>query len=285
MAENKIHIITDAAGSLTFDDSEKYKFTLLQSVVNFADKSVHEREIDPVDVYTEMVKGTKASTAQSSLGERQESYSEALKNFDRVLYLCVGSIYTGNYTSAVEWKKNNDKDNRFTVLDTGYASGRLAVVALKTAQFALEGNVADKVIDYSKSVISKAEEFIFLEKLQYLAAGGRLSKTSAFFGDAMKMKPVISPCPDGATKAGVVRTHADQVKFAIRRLSMSIPEGSSPYIMLEYTNNKDRVENEISGKIKELYPKAEIFLQPLSLTTGVHVGPGSWGVAFLPEKI
>jgi fatty acid-binding protein DegV len=31
------------------------------------------------------------------------------------------------------------------------------------------------------------------------------------------------------------------------------------------------------------YPQAEIFLQPLSLTSGAHMGPGTWGVAFLPE--
>jgi hypothetical protein len=285
MADKKIHIITDAAGSMTFEDSEKYDFTLLQSVVNIGDKSVPEKSIDPIEVYSGMLNGIKASTAQSSLEERQGKYSEVLKKHDRVLYLCVGSIYTGNYTAAVEWKKNNDKDNRFTVIDTGYASGRLAVVALKTSEFALKGNDADKVIEYSKAVISKAEEFIFLEKLQYLAAGGRLSKTSAFFGDIMKMKPVISPCPDGAAKAGVVRTQADQLKFAIRRLSISIPSGSSPFIMLEYTDNKNRVEDEIFIKIKDIYPQAEIVLQPLSLTTGVHTGPGTWGVAFLPEKI
>ncbi len=284
MPDKKIHIITDAAGSLTFDDSEKYEFTLLQSVVNIGKKSVPEKSIDPIEVYSEMLNGTKASTAQSSLAERQEKYSEALKKYDRVLYLCVGSIYTGNYSAAVEWKKNNDKDNRFTVIDTGYASGRLAIPVLKAAQYTLKGNDAEKVIEYSKEIILKSEEYIFLEKLHYLAAGGRLSKTSAFFGDVMKMKPVISPCPDGAAKAGVVRTHADQLKFSIRRLALSVSDSASPFIMLEYTDNKKRVEDEITVKIKEIYPKAEIILQPLSLTTGVHTGPGTWGIAFLPEN-
>lgn len=284
MNEKKIHIITDAAGSLTFDDSEKYGFTLLQSVVNIGDRSVHEKEINPEEVYSEMLKGVNVKTAQSSMSEREEKYSEALKKYGKVLYMCVGSVYTGNYSGALEWKKNNDKDNSFTVIDTGYASGRLAVAVIKTAVFAKQGNDPEKVIAYAKEVISKSEEFIFLEKLQFLAAGGRLSKTSAFFGDIMKMKPVISPCPDGASKAGVVKTHSDQLKFAIRRLAASIADGSSPFIMLEYTDNRKRVEDEILVKIKELYPKADIILQPLSLTTGVHTGPGTWGIAFIPEN-
>jgi hypothetical protein len=35
--------------------------------------------------------------------------------------------------------------------------------------------------------------------------------------------------------------------------------------------------------IEELYPQAEIVLQPLSLTSGAHYGPGTWALAFLPE--
>jgi fatty acid-binding protein DegV len=71
----------------------------------------------------------------------------------------------------------------------------------------------------------------------------------------------------------------------LRKLNATLPDGSSPFIMLEYTDNKKRVEEDILDKIKHAYPQAEIILQPLSLTTGVHTGPGTWGIAFLPENI
>jgi hypothetical protein len=53
--------------------------------------------------------------------------------------------------------------------------------------------------------------------------------------------------------------------------------------MLEYSDNKKWVEETVKKKIEEFFPDAEIILQPLSLTSGAHMGPGTWGVAFLPE--
>jgi fatty acid-binding protein DegV len=54
-----------------------------------------------------------------------------------------------------------------------------------------------ETVVFARKAIRLCEEYVFLDKLQYLAAGGRLSKTSAFFGDKLNIKPVISPLPEG----------------------------------------------------------------------------------------
>jgi fatty acid-binding protein DegV len=123
---------------------------------------------------------------------------------------------------------------------------------------------------------------VFLDKLQYLAQGGRLSKTSAFFGEMLNMKPVISPLPEGAKKVGMVRNQEDQVKMALAKLDASLKNDSHALIMLEYSDNKNWVNGTVKKIVVERYPQAEIILQPLSLTSGAHMGPGTWGVAFLP---
>ena len=41
----------------------------------------------------------------------------------------------------------------------------------------------------------------------------------------------------------------------------------------------------VQPEIVRRWPEAEIILHPLSLTSGVHMGPGTWGVAFLPECV
>jgi len=51
--------------------------------------------------------------------------------------------------------------------------------------------------------------------------------------------------------------------------------------MLEYSDNKNWVNGTVKKTLAERYPQAEIILQPLSLTSGVHMGPGTWGIAFL----
>ncbi|MEN6331635.1 MAG: DegV family protein, partial [Smithella sp.] len=110
-----------------------------------------------------------------------------------------------------------------------------------------------------------------------------LSKTSAFVGDILKMKPVVSPQPEGAKKVGVVHNQEDQVKMALHRLSASLTKETKAIIMLEYSDNYDLVNDAIKPMIAESFPQAQIIVQPLSLTSGAHMGPGTWAVAFLPE--
>ena len=181
---------------------------------------------------------------------------------------------------ALEWKKEHDPENRMMVIDTGAASGRLGVMVLATQSFLVRTKDMNRTIVFARDAVARCEEYVFLEKLQYLAAGGRLSKTSAFFGDMLKMKPVVSPQPDGAKKMGVVRSRADQIKMALDKLAAVLAPDDSALIMLEYSDNIEQV-SEFRKQAQKLYPRAEIILQPLSLTSGAHMGPGTWGVAFL----
>jgi DegV family protein with EDD domain len=281
-ANARWHIMTDAAGSLTRDDAKKYGFTLLNSYLNVGEKSLPETYFHPGDLYSAMRKGVKVSTSQSSVFERHEYYAAATARFEKVLYLCVGSAFTGNYNVALEWKKEHDPENRLLVVDTGAASGRLGTIVLAALRYLTETDDMEKTHRFAKKAVETCAEYVFLEKLQYLAAGGRLSKTSAFFGDILKMKPVISPQPEGVRKAGVVRNRQDQIKMALEKLSAALTKESRALIMLEYSDNIDQV-SEFKERVSELYPNADIILQPLSLTSGAHMGPGTWGVAFLPE--
>jgi hypothetical protein len=279
-ANSKLHIMTDAAGSLTRDDAKKHGFTLLNSYLHVGEKSLPETYFHPDELYSAMSAGVKVATSQSSLFERHQFYTSVLARFEKVLYLCVGSVYTGNYSVALEWKKEHDLQNRLMVVDTGAASGRLGTIVLATQRYLTQTNNMEKTFAFAERAVEACEEYVFLEKLQYLAAGGRLSKTSAFFGDMLKMKPVISPQPEGAKKVGVVRNRKDQIKMALEKLAAAFSKDSRALIMLEYSDNVEQV-SELQKRVKELYPQADIILQPLSLTSGAHMGPGTWGVAFL----
>jgi len=282
-AEKTLHIITDAAGSLTTQDAKIHGFTLLNSYLTIGDQCLPETFFHPEDLYRAMKKDIRVSTSQASVYERHQFYQSALERFDKVLYLCVGSVFTGNYQAAVQWKKDHDKEDRFSILDTGAASGRLGTIALSTARYLAESRDVTNTIIFARKAIRLCEEYLFLDKLHYLAAGGRLSKTSAFFGDKFNVKPVISPLPDGAKKVGTAKNQEDQITFALAKLDATIKDDSRALIMLEYSNNRRFVDGTVRKNIKELYPDAEIILQPLSLTSGAHMGPGTWGVAFLPQ--
>ena len=140
------------------------------------------------------------------------------------------------------------------------------------------------VIDYARSALENAHEYIFLDCLKYLAAGGRLSKSSAFFGDMLHVKPVITPQAQGAKKIGSVRDPKGQIRFAMKKLSQFDEKNVISFILLEYSDNRQWVEDHVKKEIELKYPLIEIILQPLSLTSGVHMGPGTWGMAFMTEN-
>lgn len=277
-----LHIMSDAAGSVTRMDAKRLGITLLESYINLGSHSYPETHMDLEKLYREMRKGTPASTAQASVFERHQRYQQAASLHPRVLYLCVGAGYTGNYQAVMEWKAANDPEDRLVVVDTQAASGKLGLLAIATARFSLIAHDPESVIQYAVKAQTLVEELIFIETLHYLARGGRISKTGAFFGDMLHVKPVVSPAADGVKKVGVVRNKEQQINFALLKLKEALKDAQSPLIMLQYTDNRSLVAHEFKEAVEKAFPRAEVFLQPLSLTTGTHCGPGAWAIAYLP---
>jgi len=97
---------------------------------------------------------------------------------------------------------------------------------------------------------------------------------------------VVSPMPDGARKVAVLRKLADKVAFACDRVRQALlPSAGKGFLLLEYTDNRAWVEAHLGPRLREVAPRAEIGLGPLSLTTGAHTGPGTWAVAMLPDDV
>ena len=125
---------------------------------------------------------------------------------------------------------------------------------------------------------------LFLDKLKYLAAGGRIARSRAFLGDTFHVKPIIAPTGESAKKVGAVKDRDEQLKFAMGKLEAALAKDPAPWIMLEYSDNFTWVNDTVKKRIEASAPLSEILLQPLSLTSGAHMGPGTWAIAFLPGK-
>jgi DegV family protein with EDD domain len=280
-----LHIVTDAAGSVTAQDARELGITVLDSYIQIEDRSMSESHLIPSELYKAMREGKPVTTSQASLFERYQHYQRLLSFYPQVLYLCVGSAFTGIYNAAMEWKRANDTDDRLMMIDTGAAAGRLGLVALATARVSRDATGTQEVIDYAKNALDSCKEYIFLDRLHYLAAGGRIFRASALFGDILRMKPVISPLPEGATKVGVVRNRDQQVEFALERISNELDSEQPAIIMLEFSDNLSWVERVVQPLIIERFPSADILLRPLSRTSGAHMGPGTWALAFLQTAV
>ncbi len=276
-----LHLMTDAAGSLTRADARALGLTLLDSYITLGERSLPETHFHPNELYQGMREGTRATTSQASLFERHQRYESVLALHEQVLYLCVGSVYTGNCRAAGEWKAAHDPEDRLWILDTGAASGRLAVIVRAAVRAAAGETDARAAVQAARDAMDRSEEYIFIDTLRYLAAGGRLSKTGTFFGDMLKMKPVISPLPEGAQKVGLVRNRNEQLAFALGKLAKALRPDGEALILLQYTDTQAWIEETVFSEVSRRYPRAEILVRPASLTSGVHFGPGSWALAFL----
>lgn len=275
-----LHVLTDAAGSLSREDAQDWGFTLIDSYIQVGDLSLPETYFEPKQVYEALLNKVKVSTSQASNYERSEIFRKILSIYPEVLYLCVGSAFTGNYDMVMDWKKENDPGNRLNVIDTGAASGRLGLIALAVSEFSQSTDDPQAVVEFAKKAVMHCQEYIFLDTLKYLAAGGRLSKPASIMGDLLRMKPVISPLPEGVKKVASLKNQKQQIAFAMERTNGVLDQGGT--VMLEYSNNKAWVKKEVQPLIQKSWPKARIIFHPFSLTTGVHIGPGSWAIAMLP---
>lgn len=276
-----LHLMTDAAGSLTRELARKHGITLLDSYIVAGDGSRPESLCAPEELYSLIRSGHRVTTAQASIFQRHLHYEAIRSQYDKTLYLCVGSAFTGNYDTVMSWKKEHDPEDRLLVLDTGAASGRLGLIALLTARCADQGGSWTEVVEYARKLTADCGEYVFIDELKYLVAGGRVSKAGGFFGDLLNLKPVISPTSAGVRKVGVVRSRKGQLDFALEKLAELSGQAES-VLMLQYSDNTKWVTATVRPQIKKMLPDSEIICVPLSLTSGVHMGPGTWAVAFAP---
>jgi hypothetical protein len=282
-SSDTVHIVTDAAGSLDRETAGTLGITLLDSYILMGDQHFPESMVSARQLYESMSKGIKVTTAQASTFERHQHYHYLVQRFENLVYLCVGSAYTGNYETARHWIDQQPDGPRMMVVDTGAASGKLGLIARRVAHYAETGPSLDQVVRHAQSVARRCDELVFLDQLKFLAVGGRISKSSSFFGDLLNIKPIIRPGAEGAQKVGAVKKHADQEAFLLNYLDRHLDRRAPVDILLQYTDNRDRVLSRIRTLVQEHLPEARISEHPMSLTAGVHMGPGTWAVAFMQE--
>jgi DegV family protein with EDD domain len=283
-AQQQLHLMTDAAGSFPRSLAESLGVSLLDSYIIAGNSPRPESLCSSAQIYSLMQAGKKVTTAQASTAERHQHYESICSQYGNTLYLCTGSAFTGNFAAATAWKKECDSDGLLTVLDTGAASGRLGLITLLTARFARQGAAAIKIIQYAEQLSKACTEYVFIDELRFLVAGGRVSRAGGFFGDLLHMKPIISPTGEGVQKMGVVRSRKGQLRFCLDRLTEQFQATDSPLLMLQYSDNRDWLETHVQPEISRLLPAAEILLIPLSLTSGVHMGPATWSLAHAPAS-
>ncbi|MBQ2301854.1 MAG: DegV family protein [Oscillospiraceae bacterium] len=262
------------------------KFEIVPLTVNFGE----EEFIDGVTItreefYAKLIESDVIpTTSQASPEAFERVFKKLVENGDEVLCITVASKLSGTYQSACIAAE--EFPGKVRVID----SKSVAIGSAILAEFALsllEKGVSAEEIE--KELIEKREDIIIvalIDTLEYLKKGGRLSKTAAFAGSLLNIKPVVSVEDGEINVLGKARGSKQGNNFLIKEIEkaggvdFSMPlllgyTGHDPYMLEKYKEDSRFIWE---GKVENLRETC------IGSVIGTHVGPGAIAVAFFRKS-
>ena len=262
------------------------KFETVPLTVNFGE----EEFIDGVTItreefYAKLIESDVIPTTSQATPEAFERvFKKLIENGDEVLCITVASKLSGTYQSACIAAE--EFPGKVRVID----SKSVAIGSAILAEFALslleKGLSAEEI---EKELIKKREDIIIvalIDTLEYLKKGGRLSKTAAFAGSLLNIKPVVSVEDGEINVLGKARGSKQGNNFLIKEIEkaggvdFSMPlllgyTGHDPYMLEKYKEDSRFIWE---GKVENLRETC------IGSVIGTHVGPGAIAVAFFRKS-
>ena len=185
----KTRIIVDSTTDLM--PAIKERVHIIPLTVHFGQEEyIDGVTIDHKAFYEKLIEtDTHPSTSQASPAAFEAEYEKAREAGEAAIVIALTSKLSGTYQSATIAAE--DYDNIYIV-----DSGTVAIGGGILVEYAL--NLLDEGLE-AKEIAEKLEEVkrrigivALVYTLEYLKKGGRISKTAAFAGGVLNIKPVLS---------------------------------------------------------------------------------------------
>ncbi len=277
-----IKILTDSASDISQKEANKLGIYMIPMIINFGEEEFFDGvDLLPTDFYNKLIEtDVMPKTSQISPFRFEEVFNELTQNGDYLIVITLSSKLSGTYESALlASKKFNGKVHVIDSLSAAIGERLLCYIALDLIKKGKEINEIVNVLNTSKKRLTV---MAMVNTLEYLKRGGRISKTVAFAGELLSIKPVVA-IVDGEVK---LIGKAMGSKKANNLLNSLIKEKGGinfdmPYGIIWAGLDKTLLEKYLkdSSQIWQDYTD----LVPsyiIGSTIGTHVGPGAIGVAF-----
>ena len=273
-----VRIAADSAISLHPDTASALGIERIDNYINIAGEMVSDRAVDMVQLLREMEAGAQFTTTQVSPDRVKEFLERVLPYSGRLLFIAVGDAYTGTQNTVRRVAAEHPGGERVTVLDSVAASGQQGLICYKVQQYATLVGDFDGVVAYAKQQIEACKEYLFIPDLKYLKRTGRIGTVKAAFASALSIKPIVGHGPKGAITVAKVKSEEAAVHEIIRRIQAHPGDGPLT-LMVEYTDNEPFARTLKKTLHSAFGGNVDIVLAPLSSSSSVHMGPGTWGIA------
>jgi len=241
--------------------------------------------VDSKQVFNEIRKGKQPKTSQASPEQFISLFEELAQSGEEGLYIAFSSELSGTHNTAVmirEQVKEDYPELKLTIIDSKCASLGYGLLITEAARLLNAGEPLERIAEMVRFKATHMEHLFTVEDLDYMARGGRVSKTSAVIGGLLNIKPLLH-VEDG--KLVPIEKLRGRKKVLKRMIELMEERGERLH---EQTiaichGDDEAFALEMQSLIQESFNPKQIDIQIIGSVIGAHVGPGTLGVFFLNQ--
>ncbi len=275
----KIQIVLDS----TVDMSEHLKecVRIVPLTVCFGkDEFIDGVTIDKKHFYERLVESDVLPTTSQATPEAfRKVFEEISAAGDSAVVITISSKLSGTYQSACIAAANFE--NVFVVdsMTAAIGSGILAEYALEIVRKVSSAKELAEELERRREDVCLVA---LLDTLEYLKKGGRISKTTAFAGGILNIKPVLTVQDGEINVIGKARGSRQGNNLLVEKIQQSGGIDFSLPILLGYTGLSDVLLRKYVEDSRPLWEDNAESLESTLLCSviGTHTGPGVVAVAF-----
>ncbi len=279
----KICLITDSASDLL--PNNPYGITVLPMTVRFGDTEYQDGvTLSNKAFYEKLIENDELPTTSLITPAAFEvAYQKALCNAEKVIVITISGKLSGTYQSAVI--AATDYAQKVFVVDSQNVAIGEQILVLYALELIKQGLTAEEIAPILEKERHHIHILALLDTLEYLKKGGRISKSVAFVGGALSIKPVVSVKDGEVAMIGKARGSRNGNNYLITEINNTSGVDFSRPLRLGYTGLSDDLLKKYIEDSQELWTGHEdsITICPIGPTIGTHVGPGAIAVAFFTK--
>lgn len=238
--------------------------------------------------YTMMREGKVFKTSLPNLAESEALFRELLGSGRDVLYIAFSSGLSGTYQALslmAAQLQEEFPERKIHVVDSLAASGGQGLLVWYAVQHARAGESIDQVRDWLEENKLHLAHWFTVDDLMFLFRGGRVSKTAAWAGTLLNIKPVLHVDDEGhLIPMEKVLGRKKSLNALIDHMEKSANKPISDQMV--FITHGDCIEDAeyVAAKIKERFGVKEVVINYVDPVIGAHSGPGTMALFFLADK-
>ncbi len=239
------------------------------------------------DLFDKMRAGATPSTSCLPTPAYIEYFEPILKEKD-LLFIAFSSQMSSTINNIFEAREQLLKkypNRRFYVVDTLSISAPMTLLVLGAHDLYMKGKSMAEVEKWVLDNRMRAHAWLTVGDLKYLARGGRISSTSAFFGSMLDIKPIICMGKGGKLDpAEKVQGRKKAIRTIVDRTAEYIEHPEDQTVIIMQADVEEEAKT-LEKMLRQHIPAIkDIRIQTVGPVIGAHCGPGTLACCFMGKE-